>query len=356
MIARVRLALPFYLTIPENEELDAIEYEEQGYSIKVYPPYQANITQNELQFTSPGSMQAILEKLSPVSPPVPMTSVKIGGKPAYQANALQLDFKKDTYDRAKEHAQNNYDPAPDYILKVANNFLSKIRSVTTGFDMRPLGKNNTIWQLEYLSDSEEPLPTDPNLFRKVFLYSGQWRMTLLNEAIMEKVTTLSQNYEMKTWETLILDAEALLPDVRASIVLAFSALETLITIALDDFVKTTPVPAELWKWITERDFFLKEPSVKEKYTILLKILKGKSLQDETVLWQAFSDLNKVRNKIAHTGKPVLDGTVIDAEKAGQLIASAKQIISWIESLMPENNRRPLHVSTTEFEIIKPITD
>src|SRR5215469_1401212 len=93
---------------------------------------------------------------------------------------------------------------------------------------------------------------------------------------MAKVASLPQNYEMQTWETLILDAEALLPDVRASVILAFSALETLITVALDYLVTATPTPPELWEWINKRGW-LKEPSVEEQYKDLLKILTNKSL-------------------------------------------------------------------------------
>src|SRR6266568_4571598 len=175
-----------------------------------------------------------------------------------------------------------------------------------------------------------------------------------NKDIIEKVASLPQNYEMQTWETLILDAEALLPDVRGSLVLAFSALETLIAIALDYFVTTTPTPPELWKWVNKRDFWLKEPSVEERYTVLLKILTNKSLKDDPALWQSFVDLRKARNSIAHTGKPTLNRREINPEQARLLIGGAKNIINWIEQLLPEIMRRPIYATQTNINIVKPI--
>lgn len=354
MIARVRLALPFVITIPFDEELPTIEYEEGGYRIKVFPPYQANAGQSEIQLLNPQSMRETLEKLSPVTQPAIVPTVTINGRPVYQANALQIVIQKDTFDRRTVLDRNDYDPAPQFIFKVANSFLAKLRSVGQGIDVKVLDEHNTTWRLEYLNDAEEELPHDPNLFRATFGYSFQWRYTLLNKDIMAKVASLPKNYEMQTWETLILDAEALLPDVRASVVLAFSALETLIAVAMDYFVTTSPIPPELWKWINKRDFWLKEPSVEEQYTILLKILTNKSLKDDATLWQAFVDLRKARNSIAHTGKPILNRRAINSVHAGQLVGGAKKIINWIEQLLPENMRRPIYTTNGQINIMKQV--
>lgn len=308
MIAGVRFALPFVFTIPIDEELHVIEYEENGYRIRI-SPYQANLSQSEIHSLSPASMRETLEKLSPVPQPRVASTVTLNGKPTYEANALEIAFQKDAFDRRKALDRNDYDPAPEFIFKVANSFLAKLRSVTQGIEIRLLAEQNTIWRLEYLTDVEGEVPLDPDLFRATFGYAFQWRFTVVNNGILEKVTTLPKSYEMQTWETLILDAEALLPDVRASLVLAFSALETMIAIALNYLVTNTPTPPELWKWVNKRGFFLKEPSVEERYTILLKILTNKSLKDDATLWRAFDDLHKARNSIAHTGKPELNLTV-----------------------------------------------
>lgn len=355
MIARARFALPFVITIPKDEELHAIEYEDGGYKIKIFPPYQAQFNTSEILLAYAHSMQDALESLNPVTQLIEVPNVQLNGKPVYQANALQIIFQKDTFDRRTVLNRNDYDPSPELIFKVANAFLIKFRSVVQGIDVKVLGEHNTIWRIDYLNDAEEELPRDPNLFRRAFSYRGQWRTTLLNKDIMAKVASLPQNYEMQTWETLILDAEALLPDVRASVVLAFSALETLITVALDYFVTTTPTPPGLWKWINKRGFFLKEPSVEEKYTSLLKILVNKSLKDDTMLWRAFDDLRQARNSIAHAGKPILNRREINSEQAGQLVGGAKNIITWVEQLLPESMRRPLYAVQGEFNITMPIT-
>jgi len=38
MIARVRILLPFALTLPENEDLQIHEYETEGYRVRGFPP------------------------------------------------------------------------------------------------------------------------------------------------------------------------------------------------------------------------------------------------------------------------------------------------------------------------------
>ncbi len=299
-------------------------------------------------------MRETLLKLSPVPQPTILQTLTINGKLVYQANALEIVFQKDAFDRRRVLDRDDHDPKPEFIFKVANSFLAKLRSITQGSDVKLLGEQNALWRLEYLTDAQEELPHDPELFRATSGFGIHGSLTVVNKDIIEKVASLPQNYEMQTWETLILDAEALLPDVRASLVLAFSALETLIAIALDYFVTTTPTPPGLWKWVNKRDFWLKEPSVDEKYTVLLKILTNKSLKDDPALWQSFVDLRKARNSIAHTGKPTLNRREINPEQAGQLIGGAKNIINWIEQVLPEIMRRPIYATQTNINIVKPI--
>jgi hypothetical protein len=174
MIARVRLALPFVITIPKDEELNTIEYEEAGYKIKIFPPYQASVSQSEIQLIDSQSMRETLEKLSPVTQPAVVPTVTINGKPVYQANALQIYFQKDAFDRRTILDRSDYDPTDEFIFKVANNFLANLRSVIQGIDVKLLGIRNTTWKLEYLNDAEEELPRDPALFRAIFGY--RWSM------------------------------------------------------------------------------------------------------------------------------------------------------------------------------------
>jgi hypothetical protein len=136
------------------------------------------------------------------------------------------------------------------------------------------------------------------------------------------------------------------------LVLAYSALETIIAVALDHLITTTTNSPELWEWINNRGFFLKNPSVEEQYTVLLKILTGKSLREETALWKAFTDLHKIRNKIAHTGKAILNKKEADNQVAGQLIGGAKEIINWLEKLLPEHMRRPKHDAEMQISFTK----
>jgi hypothetical protein len=210
MIARVRLALPYLITIPKEEELETIEYEEEGYQITIFPPYQAEFNQSEAQFLDPSSMREILEKLSPVASTLIVPTMQLDGKPVFQANALQLIFHKENFDRRIVLPLEEHDPTEAFVIKVANDFLSKFRSVTQGANIKLLLLGKTMWKLDYLTDTGEELPQNPNLYRATFKYSGHLALVLLNKKLMTKIKSLPKNYEMQTWETLIIDADVFL--------------------------------------------------------------------------------------------------------------------------------------------------
>jgi hypothetical protein len=56
--------------------------------------------------------------------------------------------------------------------------------------------------------------------------------------------------------------------------------------SLEHAAASASLPKGLWRWIAERDNdFGKQPSIKERCSILLKSLAGKCLKDERKLWQ-----------------------------------------------------------------------
>jgi hypothetical protein len=55
----------------------------------------------------------------------------------------------------------------------------------------------------------------------------------------------------------------------------------------------------MWKWITERDDYRKEPSVEEQLSDILGLLCGRSLKSQTALWTGYTQLRRARNSFVH---------------------------------------------------------
>jgi len=178
------------------------------------------------------------------------------------------------------------------------------------------------------------------MFRRRFGTPVSWRVIGLNQNIWSKVQTFPADYTLQIWDTLLLDAEALLPDIGASITVANAAMETFISWCLDQLAPLANIPPDLWEWINSRGDWYKEPSVNEQFDKLLQIFAGKSLKDEVQLWEALQNLRQARNSFTHGGKPLIGNKDVTVELAYALIARAKEIVDWVEVLLPETHRRP----------------
>jgi len=265
---------------------------------------------------------------------------------------LQIDFQKADFDRRS--SEPNHDPSIQFAFAIANKFLAKIREVGGGIAIKPVRFDSAFWRIDYLTDDGEELAHNPDLFRRRVSTSISGRLAGVNEGVWSKVTTLPADFEPHTWNVLLLDAESLLPEVGASIVLAYSALETFISWSLDQLAPLSSIPPELWTWINDRDDWYKEPSVAEQYDQLLRIITGKSLKDELLLWEALQNLRRARNSFTHTGKPIIGGKEVTAAQAIQLIGQTKAIIDWVEKLLPEVLRRPRFLTIIDWHIQKTI--
>jgi hypothetical protein len=121
---------------------------------------------------------------------------------------------------------------------------------------------------------------------------------------------------------LLLDAEAQLPDIDAAIALANAALEAFSKWLLDQLASLSTLPEGLWDWMNHRGFFLKDPSVDDRFDPLLKVFTGRTLKEEVQLWKAYKDLRSARNSFSHRGKPVVDGKEVTVEHAAALVEGA----------------------------------
>jgi hypothetical protein len=171
-------------------------------------------------------------------------------------------------------------------------------------------------------------------------------VTAINTAIWSKVQELPRDFRPATWDTL-------LPEIGASIVAVNAALEMFIAWALDELSKLACLKPDLWNWINKRGDWYKEPSVIEQYDELLRILSGKSLKNESHLWEALQNLRSVRNSFTHEGRPMFGGRELTLELAQTLIGRAKEIVDWVELLLPKALCRPKLGTGIALEVTQP---
>jgi hypothetical protein len=174
----------------------------------------------------------------------------------------------------------------------------------------------------------------------------------LTTEVWKKIESLPVEYNPAAYDRLLLDAEASLPDLGPAIVLAFSALETLISASLAVLIRQSKGNAELWEWIQSREGdYRKEPSVSEEFDVLLKALSGSSLRDNQDLWQAFQRLRDARNNFIHSGVLAFGKKVktpLLTKDVNELLGKTKEIVLFVENLLPESSRRPVQFGKYEW--------
>jgi hypothetical protein len=257
MLARLHVVLPFALTLPDGEVFSVYGYEDEGYEIRIYPPVRSDQP----------------------SPDTIADGIYIDEKPAIQANALRIDFRKDDFDR---RSGIECDPPYELIRRTINLFLRKVRFVTRGFQVTPINFPQAPWRLRYLNDDGGELETVKGLVkgRGAVAFSFSW--IAITAKIWNDIHGLAVNYAPPEWDSLYLDAVATLPDIGPSLVLAATSLEVFISHVLDALATKNVVPPQLWDWINNREW-LREPTVEEQFDDLLKLLLGASLKENSTL-------------------------------------------------------------------------
>jgi len=223
---------------------------------------------------------------------------------------------------------------------MANSFLMRLRYVTRSTLIRPIDFPKITWNILYLNDDGSELEETPGLLRTRFAREFQFSWVALNPQIWKDVHTLPYNFITPRWDSLILDAFAAKPDVGLSIVLASTALEVFISHVLNELAKKSTIPPEVWDWINKRDWWVKEPAVREQFDILLKAVGGFSLKDDPKLWEAFKNLRDAKNSFVHEGEAIIGKKPVSKELATEMVAKASQIIAYIKEKLPEELRWP----------------
>lgn len=329
MLAKVVVQLPYVINIPEGETFDIFGIQVDDYEIRFYP-----LLRSEDAY-----------KLTNVE------HLTMNSKTAYNADTLQINFYKPDFDRKKT---GDWDPPLELITKVANDFLHKIRVVTGGFRVKPINLSRTNYWIRYLNEDETELEKMEGFIRGRGSKKIQFSVIGVNNQVWNDIHKLNPSLDLPAWKTLLLDANSVLPDVGPAIILTFTALEVFISKTLDDIAQIKKIDASFWNWINDRGFFLKNPSIEEQYAFLSNHLIGKSIKEDSKLWQAFKNIQAVRNSFAHTGVATLGGKAVDEMQVLEFIKSAYEITEYVKRQLPEELRWREFKYDIKFEGVMPV--
>lgn len=309
MIAKVTIELPFSLTIPFNEKIDIVSFNIENYKIS-FPPFLQGENANGFSDAN---------------------EILINGQKTYNANILQIIFQKDNFDRLRN---SQIDPPIALIEKVANDFLLRLRYAIGASDIKPLKRESTIFNLQYLNDDGTELEMNPLLIRGRTNKNARFKVYSLTNKIWKDIHSIKKS-DIPKWKILLLDADFLLPEIGPSIVLTFTALEVFISTILDELAAHKKFDTDFWNWVNNRGFFLKEPSMDEQFDFLCKKLVGVSLKNNPQLWEAYKNLQTARNSFAHTGIAKIKDMEVDEHKARDFIIKANEIIGYLKANIPK---------------------
>lgn len=341
--------MPFDLFIREGDELPALELTAPNCRVRVHPPLHfvehAKLTD--------GGLDAAIALGAPREVAF-SDNLLADGRRVGQVDVLVLDVSKPEFDRAISASADrtpHTDPDPDFVFAIANGILARLRVYSRAFQIRELVPGRDPCRICYLDDDGGELKHEEGKFRTTVLGHVVVGPPVLTPDVIGMVAS-SANAEPYVWDQLLLDAYELLPDAGGAIIMAATALETFIAWALGILHRERPLSPGLWEWINTRgDDHTKEPSVSDKFDVLLRALTGRSLKDEAQLWQHHKELREARNSLVHQGTATIgrSRTKVDARKARDLVRGADKIVKWVELLLPEAYRR------VRTEAIGPLT-
>jgi len=342
MIARLSVLLPIKISIPEGEILAPAVYESEFGQLTIHPPVAA-ITSLTSQLSDPTlPLMNLAEQLARATPQVGTGDVLLNGRKTVLANLLQIEYRRETFirDAPTEGRTAADDPPLSHAFAVLNGLLRRMRTVGQAARIREIDLTNVLWRFEYLNDDGTSLERDTRYIRVRAGVSVRFEAQALLPSLWERIQALPIDYVPPRWDTLLLDAELMLPEIGPPLVLAFTAVETVASFTIDSFANAAGISPALWKWLNDRGP-LKDPTVEEQCGDLLKVFAGRSLKDDVRLWEAFKQLSTARNKFVHEGVATLAGKPVTHDDAVQLVTRAKEIVRFLEQFLPEDARRPI---------------
>jgi hypothetical protein len=315
MLGRLYIRIRPGVYIPEGEQYKPCDYKLGRYLVREYFPIRSERA----------AAEATAEDL------------QINGVKAFYADTLQIDFIKKRFERRVGKPP---DPPVELIGKAVNSYLLRLRHSTRAGQIRPINFPFTTWKLVYLMDDESKLPTKKGYSNGHGGGSSTVSWIILNRDIWETMHKLPPDYSPPPWDSVLLDASLELPNVGPALTLASMALEVFIANLLDKIAASKRFSRPLWKWITDRGHFTKDPSTGERFDVLLKELTGHSLKDEAKLWEIFQNLKEARNSFVHEGIATIGKKPVTAATAQELVAGASLVIAKVREWTPPKLQWP----------------
>lgn len=355
MIARFSILLPFEFLRSHEVALPPWTLERVGCQVQVLAPVQsaartANVAHGDI------TPENIREFVRPSESTQPSSQIFMNDASIVLVDLLQILFQKSgDFARGRDVFISAGDDAPTFALAIdiANEFLSRFRMLTGDFRIRRLIAAKTLAVLEFLGDDGQPVAEDPSKFKGAANHHAKTSLNPLPLHVWEAMRTTTATTDRRAWDGLLLDAVGLLPEIGPALVLAATSLETLIADALDTLSGTTSaVPPAIWMWINDRGDYRKEPSVLDQYAVLLKAFTGRSLREDTELWEALRNIRDARNSFVHEGRALVGKREPSLDDARGLLAKADRIVQWVEAFLPETARRPRLSQTIRIAVKK----
>lgn len=329
MLALVHIALPFDLILPTGAQYQLRTFQDGDLHVTIGLPVPSG------------------------KPPTPDTPehVVINDQPAFIADAMVLQFRKDSFVR---DIASEIDPSLETVGRWAAFFLDRLKFVAKAPQVRPVDIAACRWRYQYLNDDGTELPKEEGKVRGRGTAQFSWSYIACDPNLWELLHSLPEDFTAPAWNTLLVDARGALPHVGTAVVLAATALEVLIAELLTKLAAESALPQRLWKWINDRGDWQKEPSVEEQYSVLLEVLTGHSLKEDNGLWEGLKNIRNARNSFVHEGCARIGRTSVSNEDAAALIQKADQIALKLREWLPENLKWPVFDHTVKIEVGKVI--
>jgi hypothetical protein len=349
MIALFQLGLPADILVLAETQLQAIEA--QGAEVEgvgpvtviVHPPYRSQLSESVFRVGNSAPLFDDIGKLNPADPQPVEPMIDVDGYKVVRCDAIAVEIHGSEFDRRRDGG--GIRPLLDLACSVADGLLQRVRVLTRAGHLKPIDPESTTFGLVFLDDSRVRLASEEGKFVGTGMFKLQIRSVALTPEVWD-ATLEAGAYETPAWEELLLDAmDSVLSEIGPALVLSATAVETRIANALD-FLAGGKVPDDVWKWATTRNGdFMKTPSVSEQLDALLLALGGRSLREDTRLWEAGVHLRQARNSFVHEGRAMIGKKkekrqAVTQAKAAELVGNAGAIIDFIETLLPEEARRP----------------
>src|SRR5438105_14273760 len=100
MIARLRVLLPFTITIPTGETFPAFEFDVERIRVRIHAPYKSEVQPGDLDLDSTVTLRQVNERLAPAQPQPFNEALTVDGAATIQADVLQVDFIRESFDRS----------------------------------------------------------------------------------------------------------------------------------------------------------------------------------------------------------------------------------------------------------------